>query len=66
VITHLCRSCATPVDVERVDVTRILDMVPRFLWGRWERCTGCGGTEAPMELVDANDKALGLGQWEPK
>lgn len=27
------------------------DAEPRFVWGRWERCQGCGSTAEP-ELVD--------------
>jgi hypothetical protein len=65
VITHLCRTCAGPFDVARVDITTY-SSGPNFIWGCWGRCPGCGSTEAPMEVVDANDEALGLGQWEPR
>lgn len=61
--THICKTCETAVEVDRVDVTTITSG-PRFLWGRWERCAGCGSTAAPLEVVDANDERLGRGQWE--
>jgi NAD-dependent dihydropyrimidine dehydrogenase PreA subunit len=63
VITHLCSACGTPVEVARVDVTTVAGG-PSFVWGRWERCTGCGSTAEPMRVVDANDRQLGTGQWE--
>lgn len=64
-ITHLCRTCATPVDVARIDITTIAGP-PTFTWGRYEQCSGCGSTDEPMEVIDANDKALGRGQWESR
>lgn len=65
VITHLCRTCAGPVEVARWDVTTMTSG-PRFLWAAWGRCPGCGSTEQPMQVVDPNDEALGRGQWEPR
>lgn len=63
--THLCRTCETSVEVAREDVTTMTGG-PRFMWGHWEKCSGCGSTAAPLEIVDANDARLGLGQWEPR
>lgn len=64
-ITHLCTTCAGPVEVRRVDVTT-WGGGPSFVWGMHEQCPGCGSTARPMEVVDANDRQLGLGQWEPQ
>lgn len=63
--THICKTCETAVEVGRVDVTTTLSG-PTFMWGRWERCTGCGSTAAPLQIVDPNDDRLGYGQWEPR
>ena len=62
-ITHLCKTCAGPVEVGRVDITTMTSG-PTFVWGRWEQCAGCGSTAEPMQVVDANDAQLGRGQWE--
>jgi NAD-dependent dihydropyrimidine dehydrogenase PreA subunit len=63
VITHLCTTCGGPVGVARLDVTTT-SSGPKFIYGRWETCAGCGSIAEPMQVVDANDQALGLGQWE--
>lgn len=62
-ITHLCKTCESAVEVGRVDVTTMTSG-PSFMWGRWQRCTTCGSTAAPLAVVDANDRRLGIGQWE--
>jgi hypothetical protein len=65
VITHLCRTCGSPVEVARIDATTYISG-PSFAWGRWDPCTSCGSTNQPMQVVEPNDPALGLGQWEPE
>lgn len=62
-ITHLCKTCEASVTVARVDITTMTSG-PTFVWGMHEQCTCCGSTARPLEVVDANDKRLGMGQWE--
>lgn len=50
--THRCRTCGTPVDVARVDITSRTGPAPRFTWGRWAACSGCGSTEQPDLVPD--------------
>lgn len=49
-ITHLCRTCASPVKVARIDATTYISG-PSFAWGRWDPCTGCGSTGQPMQVA---------------
>jgi hypothetical protein len=63
VTTHLCKTCETSVEVARVDVTTVTSG-PRFMWGMHERCTCCGSTDRPLEVMGPNDERLGRGQWE--
>jgi hypothetical protein len=58
-ITHLCKKCETPVQVDRIDVST--PMSGRlFAWGIWQACTACGSTAEPLAVIDANDKRLNI------
>jgi hypothetical protein len=54
-ITHRCRFCGEPVDVDLVETTGLVDLARRvrtYTWGRWEKCGECGSTEHPGLVID--------------
>jgi hypothetical protein len=57
--THLCRRCEEPRRVDRAETTRISDVVPQYIWARWDRCQHCGDTGQPLEILDANHPEAG-------
>jgi hypothetical protein len=58
VITHRCKTCDTPVEVDLVDITTQADQAngrSAYLWGMHGQCQGCGSTDRPALVVDDTD-----------
>ncbi len=63
--THRCRTCGSPVRVDRVDASTFGDVARRhqvFVWGRHWGCV-CGSTDRPEPLMGDDFLTWGRLEW---